>query len=67
MLATLTAIKNCEVISIPYFVLYYEEDNIGCAYWQSGKHFYRQYENESKPKRISEKEYISAYEQYYDI
>ena len=52
---------------MPYIELYYSEDNIGCAYWQSGKHFYRQCEGESKPKRISETEYMSAYEQYHNI
>lgn len=52
---------------MPYIELYYPEDNIACAYWQSGNYFYRQYENETRAKRISEAEYISAYEQYYNI
>ena len=37
---------------MPYIELYYPEDNIACAYWQSGNYFYRQYENETKAKRI---------------
>lgn len=52
---------------MPYLEIYYPEDNISCAYWQSGKYFFRQYEGESKPKRISEKEYMSSYEQYYNL
>lgn len=52
---------------MPYFIVHYYEDNISCAYWQTGKHFYRRYEGEPKAKRISEKEYMSAYEMYYNI
>ncbi len=29
-----------------------------------GKIFFRQYSHEDKPKRISEQEYMSAYEEY---
>ena len=32
--------------------------------WQTGKYFFRQYSHEDKPKRISEQEYMSAYEEY---
>ena len=54
-------------LEMPYFEIYYPEDNIACAYWQKGKYFYRQYEGEEKPKRISEKEYMQAYEQHYNL
>lgn len=53
---------------LPRIELYYKEDNISCAYWQSKNgYFYRQYENEAKPKRISENDYRYAYETYYNI
>ncbi len=52
---------------MPYFIVRYYEDNISCAYWNTGERFYRQYEGEAKAKRISEKEYMSAYETHYNL
>lgn len=52
---------------MPYIEIHYYEDNISCAYWQSGSHFYRKYEFDKKAKRVSEKEYMWAYEMYYDL
>ena len=54
--------------NLPRIELHYLEDNISVVYWQSEKgYFYRQYENEDKPKRVSEKDYRYAYETYYDL
>lgn len=52
---------------MPYFIVYYPEDNLSCAYWKTGKRFYRRYEGEEKSKRISEQEYMSAYEMHYNL
>lgn len=52
---------------MPYFTVYYYEDNISCAYWQTGNRFYRRYEGEPKAKRISGEEYMSAYEMHYNL
>lgn len=51
---------------MPYFIIYYEE-NLACAYWQTGNYFFRRMQGEPKAKRISEKEYMSAYETYYNL
>lgn len=51
---------------MPYIILQYEDTS--CAFWVSKKGYcYRQFENEKRPKRISEKDYMSAYEQYHDL
>lgn len=51
---------------MPYIVIQY--DDVACAYWVSPKGYcYRQLENEKRPKRISEKSYMSAYEHYYNL
>ena len=52
---------------MPYFEVYYYEDKISCAYWQTGKHFYRRYECEPRARRISAEEYMSAYEMYRNL
>lgn len=53
---------------MPFITLYFEDDNIHCNYWVSKKGYcYRQSELESKPKRISEKAYMSAYETYFNL
>lgn len=48
---------------MPYLEITYE-DGTTAHYWQTGKYFFRQYSHEDKPKRISEQEYMSAYEEY---
>lgn len=53
---------------LPRIEIHYQEDNISCAYWQSDRgYFYRQYENEDKPKRVSYEDYRYAYESFYNI
>lgn len=42
-------------------------DNVAAHFWQSGRYFFRQYETETKAKRISAQEYMSAYETYHGI
>lgn len=42
-------------------------ENICVQYWISKKGYcYRQYETEKRAKRISEREYMSAYEEYHN-
>lgn len=36
-------------------------------YWQTNERFFCQYSSESKAKRVSWKEYMSAYEEFYDL
>ena len=50
---------------MPYLEIQYIEDNVTAHYWQTGKYFYRQYE--AKARRVSEREYMSAYEMYYNL
>lgn len=52
---------------MPYIELYYPEDNVTCAFGQSGHYFYKNSSVDPKPKRISEAEYMSAYEEYYNL
>lgn len=55
------------MMSVPYLEIQYIEDNVTAHYWQTGKYFYRQYDYEAKARRISEREYMSAYEMYYNL
>lgn len=50
-----------------YLELFYPEDGVCAAYWISGSHFFRQYDYEDRPKRVSGAEYHSAYEQVHDL
>ncbi len=52
---------------MPYIILNYPEDNFSCAYWQSKRGYFYCQSKGNKPKRVSEKEYMSAYEMYYDL
>jgi hypothetical protein len=53
---------------MPSIFLYYEYDDVYCYYWRSEKgYYYRQHETDRKPKRISQEEYILAYESYYNL
>ena len=52
---------------MPFLEIWYGEDNTTAHYWQTGRYFFRQYDFETKAKRISEKEYMSAYETYYNL
>ncbi len=50
---------------MPYLEL--TVDNVTAHFWQSGRYFFRQYATETKAKRISAQEYMSAYETYHGI
>ncbi len=50
---------------MPYIELIY--DDCVCFFWQSGKYFYRRYNFENRARRISVTEYMSAYEEYYNL
>ena len=50
---------------MPYLEL--TVDSVTAHFWQSGRYFFRLYETETKAKRISAQEYMSAYETYHEI
>lgn len=54
-------------MSMPYIEIQYIEDNVTAHYWQTGKYFYGRYDFETKARRISAHEYMSAYEMYHNL
>lgn len=51
--------------SMPFIEL--RRGNRTVHYWQANNRFFRQYSFESKAKRVSWKEYMSVYEEFYDL
>ena len=51
------------------FAIRYEFDNAveQVYYWKSGQYYYKQSEFKNKARRISEREYITAYEVFHNL